>query len=150
MAQTKEQVQTKHAELLEKLDKLQEAITVLAEQIAVKEVEVKKESSREEIRTIEELFPVPSEYMHIAQQTLNKEFTIQVTPLSDSPAFQFTIVVPDKYSHISDEYRRMYKADLRPKVISYSDGAQGVRAWCERVFNSFNPTDQAMIVADRV
>lgn len=92
---------------------------------------------------------VPNEYREIVTQVLSKDFGIEVSPLSDSPAFQFTIICPDKYSTISPEHKAMYGKDIRPKVITNGEGSIGVRAWAERVWMSFNPTIQALIVSDR-
>lgn len=106
------------------------------------EVEVKEEKPKEQ-------FPIPIEYRMIVAEILNKDFELELGMISDSPAFEFIIVVPQKYSNLSDEYIKMYKRDIRPKVIPYAEGAMGVRLWAERVFNSFNPTIQALIVNDR-
>lgn len=92
---------------------------------------------------------VPMEYRSMVSDMLNKDFEIEVVPLSDSPAFHFIVIVPEKYSTISDEYKRMYKRDMRPKVITYSEGLVGVRSFVEKVWSSFNPTIQALIVNDR-
>ena len=138
--------------LVSAIDKLNKAVDNLTERLETPKLELKKEdlsSPLPEYTTAEQFYPVPVEYIDMIKTTLNKDFRVNIVPLSDSPAFQFIVVVPDKYSNISDEYRKMYKQDLRPKVITYTDGVVGVRHWLETVFNSFNPTIQAMIVADR-
>ena len=94
-------------------------------------------------------FPIPIEYRYITDELLNKDFGIELEMVSDSPMFQFTVVVPEKYSNLSDEYKRMYKRDIRPKMITFAEGAVGVRSWVERVWSSFNPTVQALIVSDK-
>ena len=49
---------------------------------------------------------------------------------------------PDQWS--------MLHFDKRVKVIDYAEGINGVKLFVERVFNSFGPEYQAMIVADRL
>jgi hypothetical protein len=94
-------------------------------------------------------YPVPTEFRAVVDEILNKEFGVEVVPISDSPAFHFMVNVPDKYSTISEEFRRMYKKDMRTKVVTYSEGAVGVRAYLDKIWTSFNPTIQALIVNDR-
>lgn len=93
---------------------------------------------------------IPFDYRMIVDDMLNKNFEIEIMPHRDSPQFDFTIVVPDKYSSMSEEMRKMYGKDRRLKVLSYSDGISGVRAYVEKVWSNFNPTIQALIVSDRM
>ena len=88
-------------------------------------------------------YPVPPAYKQIVELTINKRFGVRLEPMSDTPAFIFTIVVPQKYTKVTSG------EDLRPKVITYSDGEQGVRLWAEKVFGNFDQDTQAKIVADR-
>lgn len=97
-----------------------------------------------------EVFPVPAEYRRLVDTELNKEFGIKVIPRNDSPQFEILITVPNKYAQMSDEYRKLYGSDIRTRVLSFADAANGVKQFCELVFKSFNPTIQAMIVSDRV
>lgn len=94
--------------------------------------------------------PVPLEYRHVVDASLNKGFGIEIEPLFDRPSFTLVIVTPEKYSSLSDEYKKLYKRDLRPKILNYADGINGVRQWAEQVFNSFNQDIKSLIVADRV
>lgn len=98
----------------------------------------------------QEIFPVPADYRRIVDTELNKEFGIKVVPRADSPQFEVLITVPNKYTQMSDEYKKLYGVDIRTRVLSFADAANGVRQFCEIVFKSFNPTIQALIVADRV
>ena len=96
------------------------------------------------------LHPVPMEYRDIVDSVLNKAFGVNVEALSDTPAFKFIIIVPDKYSSATVEQKRMVGGyDIRPKVINYAEGGNGVRLWSEKVFSSFNPEIKAQIVSDR-
>ena len=93
---------------------------------------------------------VPFEYGEVVASILNSSFGILVQGKSDLPAFEFSIVVPDKYSTAHPDQKAMLGGhDLRPKVISYAEGINGVRQWCERVFNSFSNEIKAQVVADR-
>lgn len=94
-------------------------------------------------------YPIPTEFRTLTDTILNKNFGIRVEPLSDSPAFQFVVVVPDKYSNMPAPAREMYKYDLRPKVITYAEGKNGVKDWLEKVYNNFSNETKAQIVSDR-
>ena len=94
--------------------------------------------------------PVPMEYREIVSTILNGNFDVLVEGRTDLPAFEFTIVVPDKYSTASPDQKQMLGGkDIRPKVITYAEGINGVREWSERVFNNFSNEIKAQIVADR-
>lgn len=95
-------------------------------------------------------YPIPSEYRSIVDNTLNNLFGCQVIPMSDTPAFQFNIVVPKKYSPLSEEQLKMMGADIRAKVITYAEGPNGVKVWAEKVLNNFNPDVRSLILADKV
>lgn len=94
-------------------------------------------------------YPIPVQYRECVDNVLNKDFGIRIEPLPDSPAFMFVIVVPEKYSSMTPEQRALQGADIRPKVTSYADGTNGVRLWCEKVYNNFNPDMRAKIMAER-
>lgn len=94
-------------------------------------------------------YPIPQEYREAVDTILNKQFGIHVIPMSDSPRFQFNIVVPDKYSPMTPAQKAVMHFDLRPRVIDYAEGLNGVKLWAERVFENFNPETRAQIVADR-
>ena len=93
-------------------------------------------------------FPVPSEYREIVDTLLSPRFGIKMEAIADRPEFVFTIVVPDQYSNINANDRLAIGGDLRSKVIPYSEGANGVRQWVQRVYDSFNPETKAKIKQD--
>ena len=95
------------------------------------------------------VYPVPLEYNKLVNDILNKSFGVRITPRSDAPLLEFSIIVPDKYSNMPPAQREVMKEDIRPKVITMAEGVNGVKDWCERVYKNFNPEIQAMIVADR-
>lgn len=94
--------------------------------------------------------PVPLEYRQVVDSVLNKSFGIRIVGINDRPSFELILVVPEKYQTLSEAYRAIYKEDLRPKVINYSDGTPGVRSWAEKVFESFSQDLKSLIVNDRV
>lgn len=94
-------------------------------------------------------FPIPQEYRDTVSRVFNQAFGVQLVPMSDSPAFQFNIVVPEKYSSLNAEQRKIMGADIRSKVISYAEGVNGVKVWCDLVLSSFNPEVRAQILADK-
>ena len=134
---------TKRVEALEE----KASIPVLAE--TPKVVELAQDTAAS-VTAQPTLAPVPLEYRLLVDNTLNRAFGVEIIPRSDAPLFEFAILVPDKYSTMTPAYKEMYKTDRRPKVMGYADGANGVRDWCEKVFNNFNPDMRALIVADRV
>ena len=145
----------KTAELLEqlvsRLDALEQKIDKKPEvQPEVKEEhpEVPESSDALNIALDGPSEPVPPEYRGIVDQVLNKSFGIHVK--SDIGRFKFTILVPEKYSSLSSGQRQIMKFDMRPRVITFAEGPNGVRLWCEKVFNNFDPSMQAIIVSDRI
>ena len=138
---------------LQALESLTQVIESLEKKI---DLMVPQQIQKPEERVISEedfltnTYPVPTEYLELVRVILNERFKIQITPLSDTPAFQFTVIVPEEYSNASPSQKQMYKYDLRPKVISFAEGVNGVREWCEKVYRNFNPETQAKITADRI
>lgn len=88
-------------------------------------------------------YPIPADFVDTVGLVFNKSFRVKMEPLTDSPAFLFTIVVPPKYSKVTSG------EDLRPKVITNADGTSGVRLWAEKVFNNFDKETQDLIILDR-
>ena len=129
-------------EILERLAKIEEGL----QPKAMTQASVPSHTQEVEVGA----YPIPQEYRETVRATLNQSFGLQVVPLSDQPAFQVNIVVPEKYSSLTPEQMKMYGADIRSKVITYAEGVNGVKAWTEKVRTSFNPDVQAQITADRV
>ncbi len=91
---------------------------------------------------------VSSIYRAAVDDALNKEFGIHVRNLGGQ--FKFTVLVPEKYSSLSPEQRRMVGFDMRPKVIDNAEGVNGVTLWCQKVYGNFSPAMQAQITSDRL
>lgn len=94
-------------------------------------------------------FPTPPDFVEVVDLVLNKNFGVKCEPLSDSPSFQFTITVPEKYSSMPPAQKEMLHEDLRVKVIPFSDGVNGVRLFVEKVYETFNSDTKFRIVEDR-
>lgn len=94
-------------------------------------------------------YPIPQEYQQAVNSILNKDFGVRILPIKDAPAFQFIVLVPKKYSNVSPAHLQMYKYDMRPKVITYTEGTNGVKEWCEAVYKNLGAETQAMITTDR-
>lgn len=143
----------------DKLDELELSIKELT--LRVVQLEEKNLPKVEEKRTLEtttnedeevlvlgtKSSPIPDSYRRAVDQVLNKNFGIHIS--YDLGGFKFAIIVPREYSNLNDEQFKMLKMDVRPRIISSAEGENGVKLWCERVFQSFDPTVQAKIVSDR-
>jgi len=91
---------------------------------------------------------IPTEYREIVNEVLNKKFGIQIDYLPDKPEFIFSIIVPKEYSNMSEQEWEVKKADIRSKVISIAEGANGVRQWCEQIYNNLSPEIKARVKQD--
>lgn len=95
-------------------------------------------------------YPIPLEYRDIVDSVLNRSFEIEIAPRPDQPSFEFTILVPKKYSNAGQAHWEMYHADRRLKVITYADGVNGVRDYVEKVFNNLDQDTRTRVVMDRI
>ena len=98
-------------------------------------------------------YPTPPDFVEMVDLTLNKNFGIRFEAMKDSPAFLFTLVVPPKYSPLKETEGpngvKVSVEDIRAKVIPMSDGVNGVRLWCEKVYSNFDKDTQFRVVEDR-
>ncbi len=94
-------------------------------------------------------YPVPMEYREVISSVLNGNFGLTVEPMPDRPAFMLNIIVPEKYSNMSEDEKKMNKVDLRTRIIGYAEGVNGVRQYAELVANNLGPEIRANIIADR-
>ena len=113
-------------------------------------IELAVESKTEKTETSFEFpkYPIPPDFIATVHEVLNKNFRIELEPLPDSAGFMFSIIVPDKYSNVSPAQKPDGK-DRRVKVITYSDGVNGVRLWAEKVLNNLDKDTQFRVVEDR-
>jgi len=128
--------------ILESLQKINQRLTALEEKDNVPE-ELKKEPE------VKEGHPIPEEYRGIIDNVLNKKFGIKLDYDPERPQFILNIVVPKKYSLMSKDEWEMMGVDMRSRTVSYADGSNGVKEWAEKVYSSFTPEIQSLIVAER-
>lgn len=77
--------------------------------------------------------PVPPKWRAIVDEVLGTDFGINVVYPDQGSGFLFKIIVPKEKSNAAKDYLEMYKVDIRTKAISYQDGIEGVKQFCERV-----------------
>ena len=129
---------------------LEERVTALELKKVEEKVEIKRPEPVNAVVETQHTYPIPSDYREIVDFALNKSFGLSVVPQSDSPQFQLTIIVPEKYSSLGAEARAMLGGyDIRSKVISYADGKNGVKQYVDLVKSSFSPETRALIEADK-
>lgn len=94
-------------------------------------------------------FPVPYEYQELVNTILNKHFGVEINYLPPQAAFEFSILVPKKYSNALPAHWETYHEDRRMKVIQNAYGANGVREYLSQVYNNFPQDIQSAITYDR-
>ena len=77
--------------------------------------------------------PVPPAWRKMVDEALGPDFGINVSYPQSGSGFLFKIIVPPEKSNASKSHKEFYKTDIRTKAISYSDGIDGVRKYCELV-----------------
>jgi hypothetical protein len=92
-------------------------------------------------------YPVPQEYREIVNTTLNKNFGIDISYTSSG--FIFTIIVPERYSTLTDKEKELVKQDRRSKLIPNFEGVNGVKMWVDLVYSSFSMEMKALITQDK-
>jgi hypothetical protein len=93
--------------------------------------------------------PVPTEFRQQVDSVLNSMFGIEIEPTGDPLSMLFTVVVPEKYSRLTESQKDIGMRDVSPKVIDRAMGVNGVKEWCETVYRNFTPEVQAQIAAER-
>lgn len=154
-------IKKENSQLLESLDILTKSMKDLTSRVETLENKLKKvEFLPEKPQEIPQIpqekkeapqamkYPIPLEYRDLVDTVLNKKFGISIEYMGGN--FAFTIVVPEEYSSLTADEKKLLGADLRTKIITYAEGINGVRQWVEQVYKNFNPEIQAGIVSDRI
>ena len=81
---------------------------------------------------------VPSKFRKIVDETLSKDFGVNVVDFEDRTDFQLNIVVPDKYSSISISDKEKGLKDIRSRLIPRALGENGVKEWCMLIRKNLN------------
>ena len=124
-------------------------LTATYKEVETKKIEeVKADVAKAEIKP-ESKYPVPTDFREAIESILNKEFKVEVEPLSDQPAFQLSILVPKHYSNMPPSQLNLTGEDRRSRVVSYADGVNGARAWAEKVYDNLPAETKAAIVQAR-
>jgi hypothetical protein len=77
--------------------------------------------------------PVPPKWRAMVDEVLGVDFGINVVYPDSGNGFLFKIIVPAEKSNADKSYIEYYKTDIRTKSLSYSDGIDGVKRFCELV-----------------
>lgn len=80
-----------------------------------------------------EKMPIPPDWRKMVDDLLGRDFGIDVVYPQSGSGFLFKIIVPAEKSNASQSHKEFYKVDIRTKAISYSDGIEGIRKFCELV-----------------
>jgi hypothetical protein len=92
-------------------------------------------------------YPVPQEYKDIVNSVLNKYFGIEI--VYTAAGFIFTVIVPEKYSTLTDKEKEIIKQDRRSKLIPNFEGVNGVKMWVDLIYSSFSMEYKALITQDK-
>ena len=77
--------------------------------------------------------PVPPAWRKMVDEILGTDFGLHVIYPDKGAGFLIKIIVPDEKSNASQAYKEFYKVDIRTKAISYSEGVDGIKLYCEKV-----------------
>jgi len=80
-----------------------------------------------------EKMPIPPAWRKMVDEILGLDFGIDIVYPQTGSGFLFKIIVPEEKSNASDSYKEFYKVDIRTKAVSYTDGVEGIRKFCEAV-----------------
>jgi len=81
---------------------------------------------------------VPPKYRQICDEILSSEFGLDCIENTDNMDFEIKIVIPERFSSLTAEEKRLGVQDIRSKVISRALGENGVREWCMKVRENLN------------
>ena len=89
--------------------------------------------------------PIPPSWRKIVDDILGPDFGINVHYPSEGGGFLFSIVVPLEKSNATKDYIDMYKVDIRKKALSYNEGIDGVKRYCELVKRNLQKNNNKLI-----
>jgi len=99
------------------------------------EITPKQEPEKDE--TIDNSY-LPPKFREIVNNILSPEFGAKVTDFEDRVDFQFTIIVPQKYSSLSKDEYEQAKGDIRSRIIPRGLGENGIKEWCKLIRLNLN------------
>lgn len=115
------------------IEKTVQEIPGTADMSNIKETTTIIKPTDEEIAAGIEKMPIPPAWRKIVDEILGMDFGIDVVYPQSGSGFLFKIIVPEEKSNASQSYKEFYKVDIRTKALSYSDGIDGIRKFCELV-----------------
>lgn len=126
-------------ELASNLNTLADAVSKLVKMQEQPTAQLKTTPEQEPVKdeTIDNSY-LPPRYREIVDNILSPEFGAKVTDFEDRTDFQFTIIVPQKYSSLSKEQYEEMRGDIRSRIIPRGLGENGVRDWCKLVRTNLN------------
>lgn len=142
-------------EVLDTVKTLADRVAVLERPEPVKErvLETKLEVKPQNTTVTGEApkFPIPQEYRSWVDTILNQDFEIEIEYPNEQPGYQrFSIVVPDKYSNATREYKSQIGGrDVRSKTLENNQAVTGVKEYIELVYNNFGQDTKTLIAMDR-
>jgi len=103
----------------------------------IKESLVKKEEKTNQVAVDASIEPdkgvVPPKWREIVDQVLGSDFGVNVVYPDKGRGFLFKVIVPREKSNASDAHWKFYHADIRTRAITFADGAEGIKRYCEAV-----------------
>jgi len=81
---------------------------------------------------------IPPKFRNIVDEVLSPEFGIKIEDFENTTDFQFSVIVPDKYSSVIPTDRQKGVVDIRSRIIPRALGENGVREWCMLIRNNLN------------
>ena len=137
------------SEVSKSVSELVDIVRGVAERVS--SLEGKKEEPKVESKAeAESLIDLPDEHKKLLLAVLNQKFGAKVESAPDPTVFRFIIYVPKEYSPASDGHWSMYHEDARIVMVERASSEASIKKHIERVFESFDKSIQALIVADRV
>ena len=127
--------------ILKRLDILEASKSVeLISQVS----EVPKEAPKNEPSDL----PVPQEYREIVDTVLNKEFGVRYG-FGNEAGFEFTVIVPRKYSNAPKEHFILNGEDCRVRIVPHAEAERGVQSYVDKIWENLGPDMRALITAAR-
>lgn len=133
---------TEMAKTINDLKKQKQEIPGTADMLKIKESETYKQIEermgnismiKEEEGGVDMKMPIPPAWRKMVDEILGMDFGIDVVYPQSGSGFLFKVIVPAEKSNASQSYKEFYKVDIRTKALSYSDGVDGIRKFCELV-----------------
>lgn len=81
---------------------------------------------------------IPPRFRKIVDEILSTDFGLRVVDFPDRTDMQIDIIVPDKFSSVSEQDKEKGIKDIRSRIMTRSLGENGVKEWCMLVRKNLN------------